>query len=273
MKRMLITGGTGFLGSRVAEYFRNTYALSVPTRQEMDITDWVAVERIFQDFRPDVVIHCAAMADTGRCQREPELSWAWNVDGSIHVARAAKQVGAKCILCSSDQVYFAVPNNIYAKEKLAAEEEGLRVNPDAVFLRLSWMYDPNLTEPSQRSDFFTNLLPKLDADEEVSYAVFDRRGITDVFEVIANLEKAMTLPGGSYDFGAPNDKTMYETAVAIFEGLGLDASRVKENRTAFQDHPRDMTMKQEIINAHGICFEDTTTALIRNFAKHKTPHE
>ena len=83
MKRMLITGGTGFLGSRVAEYFKNTYELSVPTRQEMDITDAAAVERTFQAFRPDVVIHCAAMSDTGRCQREPELSWAWNVEGSI----------------------------------------------------------------------------------------------------------------------------------------------------------------------------------------------
>ena len=269
MKRMLITGGTGFLGSRVAEYFKNTYELSVPTRQEMDITDAAAVERTFQAFRPDVVIHCAAMSDTGRCQREPELSWAWNVDGSIHVAKAAKQVGAKCILCSSDQVYFAVPNNIYAKEKLAAEEEGLKANPDAVFLRLSWMYDPNLTDTAQRSDFFTNLLPKLDTEEEVSYAVFDRRGITDVYEVVANLEKALKLPGGCYDFGAPNDKTMYETAVAIFEGLGLDAARVKENRTAFQDNPRDMTMKQDVINAHGIYFADTADALIRNFAKHR----
>ena len=83
------------------------------------------VQKVIAGFRPDVVIHCAAMSDVGQCQREPEISWARNVTGSINVACAAGQVGAKCLLCSSDQVYFAVPGNLYAKEKLAAEQEGL----------------------------------------------------------------------------------------------------------------------------------------------------
>ena len=268
MKKMLITGGSGFLGSRVAAYFAGKYDVFVPSHAEMDITDRDSVSRAMEAFRPDVVIHCAAMADVGRCQREPELSWAKNVTGSVNMARAAGQVGAKCILCSSDQVYFAVPSNLYAKEKLTAEHEGLEVNPDCVFLRLSWMYDPALTDVRQHSDFFTNLLPKLRTEETVSFAVHDRRGITDVKEVICNMEKAIALPGGVYDFGSPNDKTMYETVVALFAGLGLDASRVKENREAFRENPRDMTLKQDVINGFGIFFPDTTEALICNFKTH-----
>ena len=269
MKKMLVTGGSGFLGSRVVKYYEKTYAVLAPSHGEMDITDETAVFRVMESFRPDVVIHCAAMSDVGQCQREPELSWQRNVDGSIHVAKAARQVGAKCILCSSDQVYFNTPANVYAKEKLAAEQEGLKVNPDAVFLRLSWMYDPALTSTAQRSDFFTNLLPKLWTNEVVPYAVHDRRGITDVYEVIRNLEKAMTLPGGAYDFGSPNDRTMYETVVAIFEGLGLDPRRVGQNTEAFRDSPRDMTMAQDVLRSYGIFFPDTAEALIRNFEQHK----
>ena len=265
MKKMLITGGSGFLGSRVAAYFAGKYELFAPSHAEMDITDRNSVSCAMEAFRPDAVIHCAAMADVGQCQREPELSWAKNVTGSVNVARAAGQVGAKCILCSSDQVYFAVPSNLYAKEKLTAEQEGLAVNPDCVFLRLSWMYDPALTDVTQHSDFFTNLRPKLRTEETVSFAVYDRRGITDVKEVIRNMEKAISLPGGVYDFGSPNDKTMYETVVALFAGLGLDTNRVKENREAFRENPRDMTLKQDIINGFGIFFPDTTEALIRNF--------
>ena len=267
MKKMLITGASGFLGSRAARYFEKTYTLCTPTHQEMDITDSAAVDRVMDDFKPDVVLHCAAMADTGRCQREPELSWDRNVNGSICVARAAARVGAKCLLCSSDQVYFAVPSNIYAHEKLKAEEEGLRVNPDSVFLRLTWMYDPALESTAQRSDFFTNLLPKLTTQETVSYAVHDRRGITDVNEVIANMEKAISLPGGVYDFGSPNDKTMHETVAAVFSGLGLDPARVKENADAFKDSPRDITVNQDVIRRYGISFADTTDALVRNFAR------
>ena len=268
MKKMLITGGSGFLGSRVARYFAKEYEVYSPSHAEMDITQACDVNRVMEAIRPDVVIHSAAMADVGQCQREPEISWARNVTGSVNVARAAGRVKARCLLCRSDQVYFAVPSNLYAKEKLTAEQEGLAVNPDCVFLRLSWMYDPALTSVSQHSDFFTNLLPKLYTEEEVAFAVHDRRGITDVNEVIRNMEKALGLPGGIYDFGAPNDKSMYQTVVSLFSRLGLDTGRVKGNETAFREAPRDMTMKQEILNRHGIYFTDTTDALVENFRKH-----
>lgn len=268
MKKMLITGASGFLGSRVARYFAREYELLTPSHAEMDITQAEDVGRVTDAFRPDVVIHCAAMADVGQCQREPETSWTRNVTGSVNVASAAGEVKAKCLLCSSDQVYFAVPTNLYAKEKLTAEQEGLAVNPDCVFLRLSWMYDPALTSVSQHSDFFTNLLPKLFTDEKVTYAIHDRRGITDVNEVIRNMEKALELPGGVYDFGAPNDKSMYETVVDLFSRLGLDTGRVTANEAAFRDTPRDMTLKQEALNRHGICFTDTTDTLVKNFGKY-----
>lgn len=130
------------------------------------------------------------------------------------------------------------------------------------------MYDPALTSVSQHSDFFTNLLPKLFTDEKVTYAIHDRRGITDVNEVIRNMEKALELPGGVYDFGAPNDKSMYETVVDLFSRLGLDTGRVTANEAAFRDTPRDMTLKQEALNRHGICFTDTTDALVKNFGKY-----
>ena len=269
MKKMLVTGGSGFLGSRVVEYFSETYEVYAPSHTEMDITQAGAVDRTMDHFRPDVVIHCAAMADTGLCRREPELSWQRNVVGSINVARAAGRVGAKCLLCSSDQVYFALPTNLYATEKLTAEQECLRINPDCVFLRLTWMYDPALTDINQRNDFFTGLLQNLYTSEPVSYAIYDRRGITDVNEVVRNMEKAIAIPGGAYDFGSPNAKSMFETAASLFHGLGLDPARVKENRDAFKDTPRDMTLNTKPINDLGIYFSDTTQALIRNFGQYK----
>lgn len=268
MKKILITGGSGFLGSRLAQYFKTKYDVCAPSHQDMDITNPHQVKKVVSQYHPDIVIHCAAMANVGQCQREPDISWQRNVVGSIHVAAAAKEVGAKCILCSSDQVYFATPTNLYAKEKITAEQECLKLNPDCIFLRLSWMYDPSITSTTQRSDFFTNLLPKLHTHEDVFYATHDKRGITDVNEVIRNMEHVFELPGGVYDFGSPSSKTMYETVMQIFLALGLDATRVKPNEDAFKEQPRDMSMNQADINRFGISFTDTVEALVKHFSKH-----
>ena len=268
MKKILITGASGFLGGKAASYFSASYEVLTPTHKEMDITNANDVNRVIDDFRPDVIIHCAAMADIGQCEQQPVLSWERNVTGSINIASAAVRTGAKCLLCSSDQVYTAEPINLYAKEKMAAEQECLKINPDCVFLRLSWMYEPFPKEGDTHSDFVTYMLPFLTSEESLSFGTHEKRGLTDVNEVVANMEKAISLPGGIYDFGAPNEKTMYDTVIAVFEGLGLPTDRVKANEEEFADNPIDLTLKQDALNRNGIYFTDTTEALVRNFTKH-----
>ena len=56
MKKLLITGGSGFLGSRVAACYAEKYHVFVPSHQQMDITCWDNVRSVMEEFRPDVVI-------------------------------------------------------------------------------------------------------------------------------------------------------------------------------------------------------------------------
>ncbi len=267
MKKILVTGGTGFLGSRVFCRLSEKYEVYAPTRQEMDITDAQSVLQVMEKFRPDGVIHCGAVAEVWRCRQEPELSYAVNVQGTVHVVTAAKQIGAKTVICSSDQVYFSTPDNVYAREKQMAEQESLKIDPTCVCLRLTWMYDPRPAEISNHTDFYSTLLPKLYGNEPVSGAVYDMRGITDVNEVVENLSKAFQLPGGVYDFGSPNDQTMYETLREIFTRLGLDVQRVQEDRESFRDHPRDIRVKPDGLNGYGISFSHTVDGLVKNFQR------
>lgn len=106
MKRLLITGASGFLGSRIAEFYKGKYEIFAPSHCEMDITDEEGVACRIAGLKPDIIVHCAAVSDTGRCEREPETSWKINVDGSVNIAKAAGQNQAKCLICSSDQIYF-----------------------------------------------------------------------------------------------------------------------------------------------------------------------
>ena len=90
--------------------------------------------------------------------------------------------------------------------------------------------------------------------------VNDKRGITDVWEVVKNIETALNLPGGVYNFGSPNEKSTYETAITIFKELQYDTTLIQQ-----LEYPkaRNLTMSQDKINEFGICFETTADRLIK----------
>lgn len=279
-EKMLITGATGFLGSRVAQYYKDKYEVLTPTHGEMDITDASSVMNYFRENRPDIVIHSAAISDVGRCEREPELSWSVNVVGTENVVRAAKEISAKCVCCSSDQVYCASvktdanqeddsiePTNVYGKEKAYAEKSCLAIYADSIHLRLSWMYD---AKDEKRMDFIKQLKGCLNEEKETLFSASDKRGITDVWEVVRNIEYVLEVPGGIYNFGAPNDKSTYQMVMDVCHAIESDASFVREMESA---NMRNLTMTQEKINRYGIYFSSTEEGVLYNTKEVERKHD
>ena len=244
---------------------------------QLDITDEKSVSNVLEEYRPDAVIHCAGISDLAIFERERERSWRINVDGSVNMAKASDKIRAKCVICSSDQVYFGnrtagphredeilSPVTPYGQGKLCAEQECLKVNSDCVQLRLSWMYDTFTRNGNEHGDFFRNLLRQIEQGEELRYPVYDRRGITDVNEVIRNLEKVFEIPGGIYNFGSLNDMDTFHTMCTVFQNVGLEVGRIGRNEEAYRDNPRDMCMCMDKAASFGICFPTTVDSLSEN---------
>jgi len=61
-RRVTVTGGNGFLGSYVVEKLkeRGCKDIFVPRSKDYDLVQMEAVKRLYQDARPDIVIHLAA---------------------------------------------------------------------------------------------------------------------------------------------------------------------------------------------------------------------
>ena len=281
--KILITGGSGFLGRRAAAHLAGLeHTVLTPSHNELDITDAAAVLPWFQTHRPDAVIHCAAVSDTGLCQKDPEGSAVINVAGSANIAAACAEVGAKLLLCSSDQVYAGstlsgphaedeplTPGNEYARQKLEAEERCAALCSNTVSLRLSWMYALN-SFPGEHGHLLTNLRAALkDPTLPLTWPIHDRRGITDAACVAANLPIALTFPAGVYNFGAENDDNTYRTIRSVLERLQLEEplTRLVPNLQAFANAPRDIRMRCDRAASLGARFPSTQEGLYQALAQ------
>ena len=71
-KRVLITGGSGFLGRFVVAALHDSGCASVfvPRRSEYDLVELEAVERVYRDAKPDIVIHLAGVVGGIAANRE-----------------------------------------------------------------------------------------------------------------------------------------------------------------------------------------------------------
>ena len=276
--KLLITGGSGFLGKRVAAHFAGLgWQVLAPGHKDLDITREDAVLSWFRGNHPDAVIHTAAVSDTGACQRDPEWSEIINVTGTVNLAKASREVGAKLIICSSDQVYFGsrfpgphkeeealTPANVYGSQKRRGEMLALEIWPDTVCLRLAWMYARD-TLPGDRGHFLATIRAALeDESRTMTWPIHDIRGITDTKWVVENLPGALDLPGGVWNFGSENRESTYATVKAVLEELGQASAlrRLSPNEEAFRDGPRDLSMDLTKLNAAGILFPSTKEGLL-----------
>ena len=154
MKRVLITGGSGFLGARILQQGLGDAELCSLPRGFLAAAGEAEVTETIQKLQPAAIVHAAALSDTGYCAQHPEEAHRANVDLPVWVAKAACASGAKLLAFSSDQVYAGItqpgplpetlplqPTNVYGRCKLEMEQRVLELCPDAVLLRASWMYD------------------------------------------------------------------------------------------------------------------------------------
>lgn len=276
MKRIAITGGKGFLGSRIVEYYSKNPDLDVKgiSHEDLDFTDPNYIYQYFKENRPDILIHAGAISDTGICQKNPELSYKVNVLGTRWIADICREFKTKLIFCSSDQIYngntqmealkedvSVSPVNIYGKHKLEAEHWCLKLSPDSICLRLSWMFDLPDGTKKVNSNLLVTVMEALKWKKNLQGAVHEYRGMTYVKEAVMNLEKVFCLPGGIYNYGSPNDVCTYDIMKDTILLLNGDDSILSADMNRFSESPRHLRMNQEKIAAFGIRFSDTKVGI------------
>jgi dTDP-4-dehydrorhamnose reductase len=279
MKRVFLTGGNGFFGTRFREAHHHNYEILSTDIEELDILEKEKVQDALNLFKPDYVIHAAAIALTDYCNRNPQRCHEINVTGTLNVAAACRQVGAKMIFLSSEQIFNGNeepgpyrksdpphPNTVYGKNKWEAETMLKDLIEEHWILRFTWMFGvPERCRPVVANILWDTVKIAL-RGERVKVPCNEYRGLTYIGEVMDQFTRVFDLPYGTYHVGSHNDLDRYEVVCLILRELGLGDridELVEKDEDRYKERARDARLDAEKIRTLGFHFSDTPKAIRR----------
>ncbi len=149
---LLVTGAAGQLGRAVATACAPDWQVIGLGRAQFDLGQPEALLPLMRELQPSVVVNCAALTDTGRCEREPAQADLLNSRAPAALAAACRATGSYLVQISTNEVFDGEadspyhedaptrPLSAYARSKRAGEELVLAAAPDALVLRTAWLY-------------------------------------------------------------------------------------------------------------------------------------
>lgn len=160
-KRILLFGASGQLGSEWNSYLKKEgYSFKACTSSVVDITDGASLRSVFNSYRPDIVINCAAFTDVDLAEDEPEEAREVNAEAVGGIAKLCEDAGAKFVHYSTDYVfpgnsedrerwplgypetYDPNPVNTYGLTKVIGEQLLQKNCSDYIIIRASWLCGP-----------------------------------------------------------------------------------------------------------------------------------
>ena len=243
MKRLLVTGASGLLGSKIVELAKGKYDViplhdAKPLHQnslKLDITNRKQVFNLLRKLKPDLVVHTAAETNVDKCETQKELAWKTNVEGTRNVAAACSEIDAKIVYISTDYVFDGekglyteedTPNSInhYGVTKLEGENQIKKLCKNHIILRTSVLYGWH----PWKQNFATWVINSLKQGNEISIVEdhFNTPTLADNLAeiIIEALQKDLQ---GLYHASGSQKISRYEFAKEIAKTFNLDYSLIK----------------------------------------------
>jgi len=249
--RCLVTGGSGFIGAHLARALRNAFDVTVTyhTRQpappstvrgvHLDVTDAAEVESVVHGLSPDIVVHAAGWKNINDCEKNPDMTWKVNAEGTRQIAEACGAEDVRVLYLSTDYVFAGTqggyseadetrPATVYGRSKLAGEKAVAGLAPNYAICRASGVYGPN-------ANFTTWLRGELANGRTVEVftdAANSPTYIGNLAEMIRTvLERKLQ---GVFHTAGSERSTRYEFARQVAEAFGFDTALIRPTTRAAQ---------------------------------------
>lgn len=250
--KILITGSNGLLGQKLTELLEKDQTVELiataarPSAlpitsgkfQLLDITDPNAVDDVFDQYKPEVIINTAAMTQVDHCETQREACWKSNVEAVGNLVRAARRNNAHLIHVSTDFIFdgtqemldeTAVPNpvNFYGESKLAGEQVIRESDISWCIIRTVLVF--GVTKDMSRSNIVLWVKNSLEQGKTIQVVNDQWRTPTLAEDLalgcyLAAKKKAK----GVYNISGKDYLSAYDIAMRTAEFFKLDKSLIKE---------------------------------------------
>jgi dTDP-4-dehydrorhamnose reductase len=228
MNNILVFGASGQLGNCIKSIStdRNIENIIFLPQGEANILDEQKLRAVFETYKPEYIINCAAYTAVDKAEEEIENARKINKIGAKNLALKCKEYGAVMVHVSTDFVFegnqstvlvetdITQPINIYGLTKLEGEIEISTILPEHFIIRTSWLY-------SEYGNNFVKTMLKLGSEREELKIISDQIGTPtyakDLAKCILQIVSSSSKEYGIYHYSNEGACSWYDFAKAIFD--------------------------------------------------------
>jgi dTDP-4-dehydrorhamnose reductase len=249
MKRLLITGASGFLGWHLCQLAKQeweiygtclSHSIEIPGVKifKVNLTDFQELQQIFNTIKPAAVIHTAAHSQPNFCQIHPQESHTINVTASCNIAGLCADNSIPCAFTSTDLVFDGLnppysetdsvcPVNIYGEQKVIAEAGMLERYPMTAVCRMPLMFGGET--PTAKS-FIQSFIQTLKEGKELNLFIDEFRTPVSGKTAAKGLLLALEKVNGIIHLGGKERLSRYDFGLLLAEVFQLSTSGIKACR-------------------------------------------
>jgi dTDP-4-dehydrorhamnose reductase len=151
--KVFITGADGALGTAMQTVLkRENITFHATDIKQLDVADYAAAHAALLNYRPDIILHYAAMSNVDACEQKRELAHRVNALSTMGLATIARKIGAKILYVSTNYVFdgtherpyseYSTPHplNEYGRTKLLGEQYVKDICDRYIVVRTAWLF-------------------------------------------------------------------------------------------------------------------------------------
>lgn len=265
MNKLLITGASGFLGWHLCQLAQTQWqvyglthskTITIPNINflKTDLTDIPTLKTLFQDLKPDAVIHTAAQSQPNFCQQYPDISYQINVIASLAIANLCAEFDIPCVFTSTDLVFNGLnppytetdsvsPISYYGEQKVLAEQGMLERYPRTAICRMPLMFGD---VPNHATSFIQPFIKTLKEGKVLNLFIDEFRTPVGGSSAAKGLLLALETTSGILHLGGKERISRYELGLLMADILDLPKHLIQPGYQAdikmFAPRPPDVSL-------------------------------